>query len=89
MVRVVRLLVGPISMAIFLVAIVQAVGDGPVTKAVKAGDLPAVRKLIASKADVNAVSGDGATPLLWAVYDANVDMARALITAGAKVDVHD
>lgn len=87
MVRVVRLLVGPLSMAIFLVAIVQAVGDGPVTKAVKAGDLSAVRKLIASKADVNAVSGDGSTPLLWAVYDANVDMARALITAGSKVDV--
>jgi len=87
MVRIVRLLVGPLSMAVFLVAIVQAVGDGPVTKAVKAGDLPTVRKLIASKADVNAVSGDGATPLLWAVYDSNVDMARALITAGAKVDV--
>ena len=87
MVRVVRLLVAPLSLAVLLVTIVQAVGDSPVTKAVKAGDLTAVRKLIASRADVNALSGDGATPLLWAVYDANVEVARALLTAGAKVDV--
>jgi ankyrin repeat protein len=87
MVRALRLLVAPLSVAVLLATIVQAVGDSPVTKAVKSGDLTAVRKLIASKADVNAVSGDGSTPLLWAAYDANVDVARALITAGAKVDV--
>ena len=87
MVRMLRLLVAPLLVAVLLVAIVQGVGDSPVTKAVKAGDLAGVRKLIASRADVNAVSGDGSTPLLWAVYDSNMDVARALITAGAKVDV--
>jgi ankyrin repeat protein len=85
--RVVRLLVATVAVGVLLVAIVQAVGDSPVTKAVKAGDLAAVRKLIATKADVNALSGDGSTPLLWGVYDSNVDVVKALIAAGAKVDV--
>jgi ankyrin repeat protein len=58
-----------------------------VGKAVRGGDLAAVRKLIASGADVNAPSGDGATPLLWAVNRPDLEIARALITAGAEVDV--
>jgi ankyrin repeat protein len=87
MVRVLRLIVALLSVAILLVTIVQAVGDSPVTKAVKADDLAAVRKLIAARADVNAVSGDGSGPLLWAAYGSNVEMAKALVAAGAKVDV--
>jgi uncharacterized protein len=86
MARIVRLLVALLSVAVLLVTIVRGAGDSPVTKAVKEGDLAAVRKLIASRADVNAASGDGSTPLLWAVHSSNVEMARALITAGAKVD---
>jgi ankyrin repeat protein len=67
-------------------AIVGASGDGPLTKAVKAGDVAAVRALIKSKADVNATSGDGSTPLLWAAHGSNLDIARALIGAGAQAD---
>ena len=83
MVRVVRVCV--------LVAAVSATmagaGDGPLVKAVKAGDLRAVRALIASGADVNTRSGDGSTPLLWAAHSANPEVARALIAAGANVNL--
>jgi len=87
MTRVPRFLVALVSMAVLLVSIVRAAGDGPVTKAVKDGDLAGLRKLIASRADVNAASSDGSTALLWAAYNNDADMSRALIAAGAKVDV--
>jgi ankyrin repeat protein len=87
MARVVRLLVVVLSLAVFLVGIIRAAGDSPVTKAVKTGDLPGLRKLIATRADVNAVSSDGSSPLLWASYHSDPDMAKALITAGAKLEV--
>jgi ankyrin repeat protein len=35
---------------------------------------------------VNAPSGDGSTPLLWAAHRSDVELARALIAAGAKWD---
>ena len=69
-----------------MVAVVIGAGDPPVAKAVKAGDLQAVRALIKSGADVNARSGDGSTPLLWAVDRSEVEIARALIAAKAAVD---
>jgi ankyrin repeat protein len=87
MARVVRLLVVALSLAVFLVGIIRAAGDSPVTKAVKTGDLPGLRKLIAARSDVNALSSDGSSPLLWAAYHSDADMARALIAAGAKLDV--
>jgi ankyrin repeat protein len=87
MVRVVRLFVALLSVAILLVTIVHAGGDSQVTKAVKSGDLAAVRKLIAARADVNAPSGDKSTPVLWAAYNSDIEIAKALIAAGAKVDI--
>jgi ankyrin repeat protein len=87
MARVVRLLGAVLTIAFLLVTIIRAGADSPVAKAVKAGDLATVRKLIASRADVNAPMGDGSTPLLWAVHTPDIEMARALIVAGAKVDV--
>jgi len=86
MTRVPRLLVAILALAVLLVTVVRAGGDSPVAKAVKAGDVAAVRKLVAGRADVNAPSGDGATPLLWAAHNFDVEMARVLIAAGAKVD---
>jgi ankyrin repeat protein len=76
-----------LSIAILLASVVRGAGDSAITKAVKAGDLAAVRKLIAAREDVNAQAGDGATPLLWAAHKSDVEMARILIAAGAKVDV--
>jgi ankyrin repeat protein len=54
---------------------------------VKAGDVAAVRKLVAARADVNAPSGDGSTPLLWAAHKSDLEMVRILLAAGAKPDV--
>ena len=70
-----------------MVAVVVGAGDSALTKAVKAGDLQAVRALVKQGADVNAKSGDGSTPLLWAVDGGAAEIARALIAAKAKVDV--
>jgi ankyrin repeat protein len=61
-------------------------GDGPLVKAINAGDLQSVRSLLKTGTDVNARSGDGSTPLLWAAHSSNLDIARALIAAKAAVD---
>jgi ankyrin repeat protein len=53
----------------------------------RADDLPAVRKLIQEQADVNALSSDGSSALLWAAYHTNVEMTKELLAAGATVDV--
>ena len=62
----------------------QAVPD--VAAAVRAGDLAAVRALIAARADVDAPLGDGATALHWAAHRGDLEAAALLIEAGADVD---
>src|SRR6516162_8753815 len=62
-------------------AVTSAVAD-----AAKAGDLPAVRKLIKEHADVNAPANDGSSALLWAAYHRDAEMTKALLAAGASVD---
>jgi uncharacterized protein len=57
-----------------------------VADAVMKGDIAAVRKLVAAKADVNAPQVDGATALHWAVYRDDVETATLLIGAGANVN---
>ena len=64
----------------------QAAGDPPLVVAAKNDDLPAVRALIAKRANVNEPARDGSTALLWATYNSNLDMARALIDAIAPVN---
>jgi ankyrin repeat protein len=77
--------VGLLAVAV-LVAVASASGDSPLTKAVKASDVQAVRALLKSGADVNIRSGDGSTPLLWAANNGSVEIARALIASKAAVD---
>src|SRR4051812_42019473 len=69
---------------------VAATGS-PVADAAMKGDTSAVTKLIAQKADVNAGQADGATALQWAAYSNNLQLADALIKAGAdpKLANHD
>lgn len=55
-------------------------------QAVKGGDRAAVGALIAQGVDVNAHSGDGATPLAWAVYRDDLETAQLLIGAGADLN---
>jgi uncharacterized protein len=83
-----RVLAWSISLvaAVVLATVAGASGDGPLAKAVKAGDIQAVRTLIASGTDVNARSGDGSTPLLWATHQSRADIAQVLVAARAAVD---
>jgi ankyrin repeat protein len=73
--------------AAVFVAVAGASAESPLTKAVKANDVRAVRALLTSGADVNVRSGDGATPLLWSVTNGSVEIARLLIANKAAVNV--
>src|SRR6185295_6313356 len=87
MARVLRLFTLFASVALLVAPFVRARADNPLTKAARADDMASVRKLIESRADVNAQAGDGSTPLLWAAHNLSTDMARALLAAGAKPDI--
>jgi len=77
--------VGFLAVAVFVV-VASASGDSPLTKAVKANDVQAVRVLVKSGTDVNVRSGDGSTPLLWAANNGSVEIARLLIANKAVID---
>ena len=57
-----------------------------VIDAARAGDVAAVRALVADGADVDAGQGDGATALHWAAHRSDLALAEVLIDAGADVD---
>ena len=57
--------------------------DLRLVEAVRAGDPPAVRALLAGGIDVNAVQPDGATALHWAAYRDDAETAALLLGAGA------
>ena len=65
---------------------VARTADSLVAEAARAGDLVAVRDLVANGEDVNLTQVDGSTALLWAAYHSDLNMTRALIEAGAEVD---
>ena len=54
-------------------------------EAVKAGNVGAVRALLAQRADPNQPEIDGTTALHWAAHFDNLDAADLLIKAGARV----
>ncbi len=58
----------------------------PVADSARAGDLAAVRSLLAAGEDANAAHGDGMSALHWAAERGDAEMARTLIHAGAAVD---
>jgi ankyrin repeat protein len=64
-----------------------AAADDSLAGLIQAGHRDAALKRIAAGADVNAAQGDGTTPLHWAVYKIDADLARALLERGAKADV--
>src|SRR5260370_11996294 len=64
-----------------------AAADETLAGLIQAGHRDAALKRIAAGADVNAAQGDGTTPLHWAVYKVDADLARALLERGAKPDV--
>src|ERR1700756_4719728 len=63
-----------------------AAADDSLAGLIQAGNRDAALKMIAAGADVNATQGDGTTPLHWAVYKLDAELARALLDHGAKPD---
>lgn len=55
--------------------------------AVRTQDASRVQALLSQRADVNAVSDDGSTPLLWAAHWNDVAVAESLVRAGADPNV--
>jgi uncharacterized protein len=64
-------------------------GGVPLVEAAERGDLAAVRTLLAQKTDVNAAREDGQSALHAAVYADRLDIADALLRAGAMVSARD
>jgi ankyrin repeat protein len=60
--------------------------ESPLIAAVKRGDAGAVRAVLQQRPDVNESEPDGTTALHWAVHGDRVDLADALIRAGAQVN---
>jgi len=58
--------------------------DMRVADAAMNGDRAAVRTLLGEKASVSGAQGDGMTALHWAAYRDDVELARALLAAGAN-----
>ena len=58
--------------------------DVRLADAAQQGDTAAIRTLLNAKVDVNVAHGDGMTPLHWAAFNDDVDVATLLISAGAS-----
>src|SRR5262249_7901226 len=82
-------LVAAISLsALIPVGQVAAAASGPpLIEPVKAGDLAAIRALIAKKVDINASEPDGTTALHWAPDRGALAEVNLLLNAGAKLKV--
>ncbi len=77
-----------LGLALFLsvVTITTSRAASPLADAVEVQDRPAIRALLADKADVNARQADGMTALHWAVWHDDHGLATRLVTAGSDVD---
>jgi uncharacterized protein len=71
-------------LAILCAAVLDA--QSTLISAAKAGDRTTVRRLLDSRADVDATEPDGTTALHWAVRSDDGEMVQLLLRAGAKVD---
>lgn len=60
--------------------------DLPLIDAVRAGDIEAVRALLAQGADPNVPAPDGSTALLWAAYREDLEQAELLLRAGGRAE---
>ena len=60
-------------------------GRTPLMLAAFRGELPAVRRLLAAAADVNARDGDGMTALMFASHGGHAGVVRELLRHGANV----
>ena len=58
-------------------------------KAARAGDLTAVKALLAQGASPNATGEDGVTPLMYAAWGGHKDICELLISKGADINAKD
>ena len=58
-------------------------------KACVAGDTQTVRRLLSEGADANSVAPSGRTPLMTLSETGNVEICRALLSHGAKIDTRE
>src|SRR5262245_52791537 len=65
---------------------VLATGDPAIVVAAREGNFDEVRTLLTKRGNVNEPARDGSTAVLWAVYNSDVPMVRALAAAGANVN---
>jgi ankyrin repeat protein len=80
-------LVAVLGLALAVTGAVRAGGSStPLVDAVKAGDRPAVRRLLQRHVDVKEPETDGTTALHWAVRADDREMAKLLLEGGAKPD---
>jgi uncharacterized protein len=63
-----------------------AAADGRLADLIRHGDAARAHELVRSGSNVNATAGDGSSPLLWAVYQSDLDLIHTLVTAGADVN---
>jgi ankyrin repeat protein len=73
-----------------LFLLVMPVGAEEIHNAVKQGDIAKVEYLLAKHPEkINAKDEDGKTPLHWAAYYDQTDIAKLLIAEGADVKAKD
>ena len=82
-----RRIISSCAALLALTAMSASAATTDVADAIMRGDLPAVRALVARKADVNTPQADGATALHWAVYRNDLAAVDLLLKAGAHVKV--
>jgi uncharacterized protein len=70
---------------VWLVSVGISSAQGRLIDAVRANDAGAVRTILDSRADANAVQPDGTTALHWAVERDAIEIVQLLIRAGANV----
>ncbi len=76
-----------LALVCWFVVIGTATADGTLADLVQAEKRDAALELINSGANVNVSQGDGTTPLHWAIYNVDAELAAVLLERGARPDV--
>ena len=70
-------------------AFASGAADGRLVAAVRGNDHVALKRLLATKVNVNAPLADQSTVLAWAVNRQDVEAVHMLLAAGAKPNIAD
>src|SRR5262245_38474182 len=70
-------------------SVVRGAGDARLLDAVRSRSTETAHALLAAGVDPNVAAPDGATALHWAAHWNDLDLARALIKARARVDAQN